>query len=144
MTAPDADYLRTDKNPFLLRRDLPGRVEYYDFDTPPTQRNVDLVFAVNALHCAKDYRASLSHIHEMLRSGGTLLLAEGCPWTTVEAQPWALNILFCQFEGWWDRGGFRSRAEWISDLEEVGFRSIEWQSLQAGEHDLGGLIWGRK
>jgi hypothetical protein len=140
----NVDYLRTDRNPFLLREDLPGRVNCYDFDTPSTLRNVDLVFAVNALHCASNYRASLSHVYEMLRVGGTFLLAEGCPRTTEQAQPWALNVFFCQFEGWWDRGGFRSRDEWIADLEEVGFRSIEWRCLQAGEHDLGGLIWGRK
>ena len=105
----DVDYLRTDKNPFLLRGDLQRRVTCYDFDTPSTLRNVDSVFAGNALHCARDYRASLSHVYETLRNGGTFLL-----------------------------------AQWISDLEEVGFRSIEWRCLQAGEHDLGGLIWGRK
>ena len=34
----------------------------------------------------------------------------------AQAQPWALNVFFCQFEGWWDRGGFRSRDATISSF----------------------------
>jgi SAM-dependent methyltransferase len=91
-------YFRTDRNPLLLRRrDLHGTPRRYDFDTAPPFRQVDIVFAVNALHCAREPRQTLAYLLEMLREGGLLLLAEGSPRTDASGRPWALDIVFCQF-----------------------------------------------
>jgi long-chain acyl-CoA synthetase len=138
-------YFRTDRNPLLLRRrDLNGTPRRYDFDTAPPFRQVDIVFAVNALHCAREPRQTLAYVLEMLREGGLLLLAEGNPRTDASGRPWALDIVFCQFSGWWDRGGFRTRASWLADLRASGFQALGGQRLLAGPHDLGGLVWGQR
>jgi SAM-dependent methyltransferase len=137
-------YLRTDLNPFLLRRKtLPGVPKRYDFDQPSSLRGADMVFAVNALHCAADPRRSLRHVHAMLREGGRVLLAEGHPKPSPE-HPWALDFLTCQFKGWWDRTGFRNREAWTDDLRAAGFRRVQFRRLAAGAHDLGGLIWAHR
>ena len=140
---PDVLYIRSDKNPFLLnRRDVPGTFLRYDFDFPSSMTAADIVFAVNALHCAQNPRRTLSYVREMLRHGGTLVLAEGVP-RPARNRPWALDVLFCQFKGWWDRSGFRNRSEWIDDLHAAGYTDVGYQRLLAGEYDLGGVIWAR-
>jgi SAM-dependent methyltransferase len=146
LTLPDdVTYFRTDINPFLLRRpNLPGTPRRYDFDEPSTLRGADLVFAVNALHCARDQVRTLSHVREMLRDDGLLLFAEGNARTNRAGLPSVMDVIFSQFTGWWDRSGFRPREEWLADLHSAGFRSVGYQRFRAGEHDLGGLIWARR
>jgi SAM-dependent methyltransferase len=137
----DATFVRTDLNPLLLQRDgLAGAARRYDFDEPAPFRDVDLVVAVNALHCAADPRRTLGHVREALRPGGHLVLGEGSPVTHPSGTPWALNLVFAQFTGWWDRGGFRRRALWREDLEATGFRVVVDARSSAGDHDLGGVL----
>ncbi len=139
----DISYVRTDKSLVLLNQsDLPGTTLRYDFDTPPPETAADMVFAVNAIHCAAQPRRTLSYAREMLRPGGMLILGEGEP-RPAGQRSWALDMLFCQFSGWWDRTGFRTRAEWMGDLAAAGYTGIGYQRLMAGEYDLGGLIWAR-
>lgn len=139
----DVVYLRTEKSASLLNAaDLPGTPVCYDFDAPASERDADIVFAVNAIHCAKDPGRTLSYIREMLRPGGTLIMAEGEPRPAGD-RPWALDALCCQFSGWWDRTGFRTRADWMADLSAAGYTGIGYQRLVAGPYDLGGLIWAR-
>lgn len=136
-------YIRSDKNPLFLKQTcLPGTSLRYDFDYPSSIVDADVVFAVNALHCAENPRRTLSFIKGMLRPGGTLILAEGEPRPGGERR-WPLDVLFCQFQGWWDRGGFRSRSTWIDDLRADGYVDIGYQRLLAGPCDLGGLLWAR-
>lgn len=141
----NVSYIRTDINPFLLRMaNLPGEPLRYNFDQACSFRDVDIVFAVNALHCAQNPRLTLQFIHDMLdENGGSLILTEGEPIST-KLRPWALDVLFCQFKGWWDRTGFRTRSVWMDDLRAVGFRELEFKQLLAGEHDLGGIILARR
>jgi long-chain acyl-CoA synthetase len=137
-------YLRSDKNPSLLTGSkLPGTPVRYDFDLPSSMSDADLVFAVNAVHCAQDPRRTLSFVRDILRPGGMLLLAEGAPRPSGN-RPWALDVLFCQFQGWWDRSGFRDRAAWIDDLRAAGYVEVGCQRLLADEYDLGGLIYARR
>jgi hypothetical protein len=102
------------------------------------------MFAVNALHCARDKTATLSHLHAMLREGGTLVLGEGQPRTDARATPWALNPFFGLFRGWWDVGGFLSRREWLRALRDARFTQVGFAARRAGAHDLGGVIWAVK
>src|SRR5690349_8485630 len=54
------EYVRTDLLIDLMaRRALPGRVERFDFNRPGRWRDMDTIFAVNALHCARDRARTL-------------------------------------------------------------------------------------
>jgi len=138
-------FIRTDLQPFLLRRQkIAGSVERYDFNEPGRWRDLDAVFAVNALHCATDKVATLRHVHEMLRVGGMVVLGEGRPHTDPAGTPWALNAFFGLFRGWWDVGGFVTREAWMAALQEAGFSDLGYAARIAGDHDLGGVIWAVK
>jgi hypothetical protein len=83
-------FIRSDLQPFLLKRQrIAGTVERYDFNEPGKWRDLDAIFAVNALHCAKDKPTSLSHLRAMLRQDGALVLGEGHPYTDTCRTPWA-------------------------------------------------------
>ena len=138
-------FIRTDLQPVLLKRQkIAGTVERYDFNEPGPWRELDTIFSVNALHCARDKIATLGHLFEMLRNGGVLVLGEGRPHTDRRGTPWALNLFFGLFRGWWDIGGFVSRKGWIAALKESGFSNIGFAVRNAGMHDLGGVIWAIK
>lgn len=138
-------FVRTDLQPFLLKRQrIPGTVERYDFNEPGRWRNIDTIFAVNALHCAKDKMVTLSHLFDMLRIGGVLVLGEGRPYTAANRTPWALNPFFGLFRGWWDIGGFLAREDWLAMLAQTGFSRTRYADRRAGVHDLGGVIWAVK
>lgn len=138
-------YIRTDLQPSLLKRQkIVGTVERYDFNEPGAWRNLDTIFAVNALHCAKDKSASLCHLHAMLHAGGVLVLGEGRPHTDDRGTPWALNPFFGLFRGWWDIGGFVRRKDWITAARQAGFSDVGFAARTAGAHDLGGVIWAVK
>lgn len=138
-------YIRSDLQPFLLKRQkIAGTVERYDFNEAGRWRDLDAIFAVNALHCARDKGASLRYLHQMLRDGGTLVIGEGRPYTDARGTPWALNAFFGLFRGWWDVGGFVTREGWLAALQETGFAEAGFAARLAGEHDLGGVIWAVK
>ena len=137
-------FIRTDLQPFLLRRPkIAGTVERYDFNEPGAWRDLDTIFAVNALHCAKDKVMTLHHLFAMLRPGGALVLGEGRPHTD-DHTPWALNPFFGLFRGWWDIGGFIPREDWLAALRLAGFSRVGFAARRAGNHDLGGAIWAVK
>lgn len=140
-----SSFIRTDIQPFLLKRQkIAGSVEQYDFNEPGPWKDLDTIFAVNALHCARDKGRTLSYLFAMLREGGVLVLAEGMPFTDERGTPWALNLFFGLFKGWWDVGGFLKRDEWFAALEGAGANDIGFADRKAGRHDLGGLIWAAK
>ena len=133
-------YTRTDISMQVLTRAPYGDEQrYYDFDQPPPRalvRSASTVVAVNALHCSADITQALMHARKMLKPGGALLLAEG------QADPaWPFHYVFGMFDGWWDRGGFKHRDEWLRALQCAGFRDIGYSVMRAGRHDLGGLLW---
>jgi long-chain acyl-CoA synthetase len=138
-------FIRTDLQPFLLKRQkIAGTVERHDFNEPGRWHDLDAIFAVNALHCARDKVATLRYLIEMLRRDGVLILGEGQPHTDDHGTPWALNPFFGLFRGWWDIGGFVARQDWVAALEHAGFCKIGFAARRAGEHDLGGVIWAMK
>ncbi|MGZ3690451.1 MAG: AMP-binding protein, partial [Pseudobdellovibrio sp.] len=137
-------YTRTDLNIKLLEKtDIQSKNSYYNFDKPGRFKNQDVIFGTNALHCAADKDLSLQYLKDMLKPGGCLLLAEGSP-ETFAGTPWALNFLCGIYDGWWNRGGFLTREEWIQLLQKNGFIHIGWQMMSAGRNDLGGIIWAQK
>src|SRR5436190_2520742 len=139
------EYLRTDKHVALLERlPLRGAKARLDFDCPTDLGQFDVIFAVNGLHCAAHKAATLRFIYQSLKTGGSVLLAEGARTTTVEGCPWALNMFYGLFDGWWNIGGFLERREWLSLMADAGFDELGFSRYRAGRHDLGGLIWGRR
>ena len=138
-------YIRTDIQPYLLKRQkMVGSVSQYDFNSPGVWRNIDTIFAVNALHCAKDKHTTLTYVREMLRPGGVVVLGEGMPYTNVRGAPWPLNGFLGLFRGWWDVGGFVSRDTWLANIEKAGFVNAGFARWLVGEHDLGGVIWAER
>lgn len=138
-------FIRSDLQPFLLKRQrIAGTVEKYDFNQLGPWRGLDTIFAVNALHCAKDKVATLHYLREMLRAGGVVVLGEGQPHTDERGTPWALNSFFGLFRGWWDVGGFVSREDWLAALAQAGFVRSGFAIRRAGDHCLGGVIWAVK
>jgi SAM-dependent methyltransferase len=138
-------FVRTDLQPFLLKRQkIAGSVERYDFNEPGPWRDLDAIFSVNALHCAKDKIATLRHLFDMLRDGGVAVLGEGRPHTDDRRTPWALNLFFGLFRGWWDIGGFVPRESWLAAFKRAGFSGAGYAVRRAGRHDLGGVIWAVK
>lgn len=141
------EFIWSDRSPELVARGTwPGAGVAFDFDQAPPEGigQFTAVVGTNALHCAADKRASLGRLRSMLARDGVLVLAEGSNPTTPDGTPWALDFLFCAFDGWWDRTGFLTRWEWLSLLEEAGFDRLGYSVLRAGRHDLGGVVWGHR
>jgi hypothetical protein len=135
-------FVRTDLQPFLLKRQrIAGSIERYDFNERGRWQNLDTIFSVNALHCAKDKFATLRHLCNMLREGGIVVLGEGRPHTDDRQTPWALNPFFGLFRGWWDIGGFVPREHWLAAFNQAGFSRAGYAMRRAGHHDLGGVLW---
>lgn len=136
------EYIRSDLNPFVLPRNLPGKTARFDFNAAGEWNDLDMIFGVNALHCADDPAATLNHLADMLKPGGTLFIVEGENPTDPEGTPWALNHLFGLFDGWWNIGGFLTLEKWQHLFEEVGFVNVSARPYTSGVHRLGGLVTG--
>ncbi|MFI5907223.1 AMP-binding protein [Dactylosporangium sp. NPDC051541] len=140
------EFVWSDASESLVRRgSWPGAGLVYDFDREPPGElgTFDTIFATNAVHCAQDKLATLRHLRDHLADGGRVVLCEGSPRTGPDT-PWALDFLFALFDGWWDRGGFLSRWEWVALLRAAGYRQLGFSVLRAGPHDLGGAVWGAR
>jgi hypothetical protein len=55
--------------------------------------------------------------------------------------PSVLDAVFGQFDGWWDRGGFRAAEDRLADLAAAGLRTAGRVDVTAGRRVLGSLIW---
>jgi long-chain acyl-CoA synthetase len=121
-----------------------GAIFDFDHDPPPGLGPFDTVVATNAVHCAADVASTLRRLRGMLMPGGRIFLAEGASPTRRDGTPWALDTFFCAFDGWWDRGGFRTRWEWLATLEAAGFAQLGFTALRTTEDDLGGVVWATR
>jgi SAM-dependent methyltransferase len=115
-----------------------------DFDEPLVGRigpmtDVDIVVAVNALHCARDPEKTLGWIRHILPRSGQLVIAEGAPWPQAGV-PWALNLVFGTMMGWYDQKGFCSSIYWRDALRRAGFAKATWVPIPSRRYDLGGVI----
>ena len=100
----------------------------------------DAVVAVNAIHCAKRPELTLFEMGRACKPTGFVLLAEGSPMMDART-PWWGNLLFGSLNGWYNRGGFRSRANWLTMIDGINGVRAGFSTLRAGRYDLGGLIW---
>jgi SAM-dependent methyltransferase len=121
-----------------------GRIFDFDHEPPADLGRFDAIVATNALHCAADIGRTLGRLRCLLTPGGILLFAEGSSPTRPDGTPWALDLLFNAFDGWWDRGGFRTRAQWREALSRQGYTGIGASAMVDGGDDLGGLVWANR
>lgn len=143
----DGEFVWSDRLPELVARGRwPGTGAVLDLDRePPAELGTfDTIVATNVVHCVADKPATLSRLHDLLVPGGRLVLAEGSSPTTGQGAPWALDFLFSLFDGWWDRGGFRTRWEWLALMEAAGLYRPGFSALRAGPYDLGGVVWASR
>jgi SAM-dependent methyltransferase len=136
--------------------ETPGRPWRFDFDSAVdwgalaagerlrVSSGFGCVFAVNALHCSIAPAEVICRATAALAPGGLLLLGEGNPSPLDDSTPWAGDLLFSPFNGWWDRGGFRPRESWVTWMIEAGLHDIGYAVLRSGKYDLGGLVWAWK
>ncbi len=111
-----------------------GRV---DVDAPLSAQgiepgSVDLLWAVNTVHVAKDLAATLSGLRDALRPGGLLLLGECLrPHPAVPVYPEFVFLLLDAFRGpgldpaQRREPGFLTPEEWERSLSAAGFTGIE-------------------
>ena len=127
------EYVFTDVSPLFLERaaekfGVQVRCERLDIEQNPAEQgfadqSFDLVIAANVLHATGDLRQSPSHISQLLRPQGALLLLEG----TV-TQRW-VDLTFGLTDGWWRFVDTDLRpsypllpaASWLALLEAAGF-----------------------
>ena len=94
--------------------------------------NYHIVVAANVLHATRNITETLTHIRELLRPGGYLVLLE-----TVENNSW-LNLTFGLTPGWWRFQDQQLRSDtpllrgenWCSVLKSCGFATANSFSKQ--------------
>jgi SAM-dependent methyltransferase len=107
-----------------------------DFDKPFGSQGIepasfDAVWAVNALHVARDLEGTLGEIRSALRPGG-LLVAGECV-RPAPGAPIYTELGFNFLDSWWSgrtdgrrsSNGFLSGGEWRACLLAAGFREVE-------------------
>ena len=140
----NGEYIRTDICSKLLNKyKYSKHQEVYDFEKKCRWKDLDLIFGVNALHCAKDKEKAVINLYDGLKKNGYLVISEGQPYSNAQT-PWALNYVFGLFKGWYDIGGFLDRKDWLHIFKKAGFSSYGACMLRVGNHDLGGIVWGKK
>jgi SAM-dependent methyltransferase len=140
-------YRLTEIVPTFLRRaernlkrafpDLAAVYQRLDIDLPFADQgiapaSVDLIYAVNTIHVARDLDATLAHIREALKPGGRLLVSE-CV-RNFPGQPIHVEFIFNFLENFTrvktdpatrPIHGFLTPANWRDSLAKAGFEEIE-------------------
>jgi SAM-dependent methyltransferase len=108
-----------------------------DFDKPLVEQGIgdnemDVVYAVNALHVAKNLPNSLKNIYKAIKPGGMIIFCEYCR----PAANYLLlqEFIFCLLDNYVEVDldsdlrpvpGFLDYKHWRGNLEAAGFRNIE-------------------
>ena len=143
-----SEYIFSDVSPIFLRlgnRAIMSRVsdsfnyslKKLDFDKPLLEQNmgeneIDVVYAVNALHVAKNLVGSLKNIYRVLKPGGLIVFCEYCrpniDYLLLQ------EFIFCLLDNYVEVDldsnlrpvpGFLDYAHWQRNLEVAGFKNIE-------------------
>ncbi len=146
-----AEYRATEPSPFFRRRSqralpaawpgVPLSFGDLDIDRPwapqlggdqvASPGSLDLVYAVNVLHVAKDLRFSLSEAHRALAPGGWLVAGE-CV-RPFPGRPVGAELVFCLLAGFREvatdpdlrpNPGFLTPEQWTHILQHAGFTQV--------------------
>lgn len=143
-----SEYIFSDVSPVFLRignRAIMSRVgdefqyslKRLDFDKPIVEQGIkeneiDIVYAVNSLHVAKNLVSSLKNIHQVIKPGGMIILSECCRLneTYLLFQEFIFNLLDNYVDVDLDNNlrptpGFLDYEHWRSNLGVAGFKNIE-------------------
>ncbi|GAP87780.1 putative thiolase-like protein [Rosellinia necatrix] len=101
----------------VLDIEKPVKVEYKGF--------FHCIIATNCIHATRNLEVSLSHLREMLREDGALMLIE------ITKNMFWLDIVVGLFEGWWLFEDGRSHAlvdenHWKRAMKNAGFGEVLW------------------
>ncbi len=125
----------------------------FDLDTdenPSHGPMVDVVVGVNALHVARSLPAAIDRLRRLVRPGGWIVAAEGCPPTPERI--WRPNVLFGFLEGWWNvdtdpifrrAPGFLDFAAWEALFRRGGLTNVAALPIEQSGRRLGSVIMGR-
>jgi SAM-dependent methyltransferase len=142
------EYIFSDVSPAFLRignRAIMSRVgddfqyslKKIDFDKPIVEQRIkengiDVVYAVNSLHVAKNLVSSLKNIYKVISPGGMIILSESCrPGENyLLFQEIIFNLLDNYVNVDLDNNlrpipGFLDYEHWRRNLEAAGFKNIE-------------------
>lgn len=142
------EYIFSDVSPIFLRLgnraimertgdDFCYSLKRLDFDKPIAGQGInedeaDVVYAVNALHVAKNLAGSLKNIYRVIKPGGVIILSECC--RPKEEYLLLQEVIFNLLDNYvnvdLDRDlrpypGFLDYEHWERNLEAAGFRNIE-------------------
>jgi acyl transferase domain-containing protein/NADPH:quinone reductase-like Zn-dependent oxidoreductase/SAM-dependent methyltransferase/acyl carrier protein len=125
-------------------------VEYkvFDLEKPGTEQDLeagsfDIVLGSNVVHAVSDVRVALSHVHELLTPGGTLMFVD------VATQHLWLDVVFGLTHGWWRFTDYDlrpnhpllHRAQWEKVMQKAGFSETTslagLQRVDGGESLIG-------
>jgi SAM-dependent methyltransferase len=114
-------------------------------DIDPALGPFDVVYATNCLHVSSDPDGALARVRELLRPGGTLVLAEGSHYSKSTPSP--LSLVLSLFDGWWDaprrRPGFLQPGQWLKALRGAGFPLAGAQTWSDAGREFGGVYTAR-
>ena len=124
------------------------RAQVLDIEKQPGPQGLadtqfDLIVAANVIHATSDLETTLTHLYQLTKPGGTVLLLE-----VTTPQRW-IDITFGLTEGWWkftDRKRRRqypliTAQDWRQVLEETGFKDST-AIPSAGEYPAGSVLAG--
>jgi ubiquinone/menaquinone biosynthesis C-methylase UbiE len=142
------EYIFSDVSPVFLRMgnrrimdsapdDLKYELKRLDFDKPLVLQgikgnDIDAVYGVNTLHVAKNLSQALKNIHQVIKSGGMLVISECCrPHKDyLLFQEVIFNLLDNYVSVELDSNlrpvsGFLDYDHWKASLLDAGFRNVE-------------------
>lgn len=141
-------YTASDLHPDISRKAklAADRIIHLDIDdvmhSDAASMAFDLILGTNVAHCATDPTATLTDLAALLAPGGTIALAEGTPENARGLWPltWVCGI----FDGWWDRGGFRTTLDWCAHLTAAGLTDVHALPIEHDEETIGTILTGRR
>ena len=137
------NYFLSDLKLEYLRGETEASVLQYDMNNEIPLKDLDAVFATRTMHLAQDKPKTLGHIAESLKHGGHFIFAGAGRFIKEDfLHPHQFVNTF--IPGFAEGGGFVSREDWCSMLDQVGLRPIHVVCLNHDDLEFSYFIVARK